>query len=439
MDLLPDELLDKVFLAFVTRAGCRLSILNAIRLCCTRFEMVANVLREVPLDMGNCFDLKDSHVRYFATRWPFLRFLDLTECAMISDCGVASVVKRCSNLRSLILAGCWISGSGLCTPSSSCRASLCELVLSYCSGVRGSMLGDIVAQYPVLKTLKLRYFAGFKDYGLKPLAERCRGCLRTLDISYCAGTGDPGVSCITESCKGLVSLDLSYAHLLSDEGLGSLGANCANLRELSIDYCSLISDVGVAAVARGCRQLRVLSASFCSRLTDVGLESLSQFCPGLLSLCIRGTRVGDGGLQSITRGCRKLTCLSLNHCSLIGDDGLVGVSKACTDLKSIGLRGCVGITDITLVSVATHCLSLVWADFSYCSGISDNGLSSSSFRGLRWLNLSGCGRVTHKELVVNQGQAGCPGIEFLRPEDTEHSGEARELVLPGGVTNDRHR
>lgn len=133
-----------------------------------------------------------------------------------------------------------------------------------------------------------------------------------------------------------------------------------NLRELSLNGCSQITDQGLAFL-KAFPQMQTLFLGRATQLTEKGLRSL-EFLPGLewvelpvglrsnegvaaleknkelQTLVLDGGTVDDTGLQSL-RSLKKLSYLSLNHCSRVTSQGLE-VLWELPHLREVEIAGC---------------------------------------------------------------------------------------------------
>lgn len=270
---------------------------------------------------------------------------------------------------------------------------------------------------------RANYPASFKrinDVGLLVLAESCRG-LESVRLGGFSKVTDAGFSSLVHSCRNLKKLEIRNAPLLSDLAFVDMAGP---LVELKLASCNLITSEAVAALAssptleildtNNCRSIANTCLDYISRLskltsinlggadiTDSGLSALSKGDLPITNLCLRGcTRVTDKGIiRLLNDGIRikkRLSSLDIGYMPGITDRAIHAVVSCTVALTELRMRSCFHVTNESLHVLASGGSSNVLLrklDISHCVGFS-HGLvellhEGHSFRGLRWLGVTG--------------------------------------------------
>eukprot|EP00931_Biecheleriopsis_adriatica_P035123 TRINITY_DN20230_c0_g1_i2.p1 TRINITY_DN20230_c0_g1~~TRINITY_DN20230_c0_g1_i2.p1 ORF type:complete len:526 (-),score=104.50 TRINITY_DN20230_c0_g1_i2:56-1633(-) len=143
---------------------------------------------------------------------------------------------------------------------------------------------------------------------------------------------------------------------VSDAGCTALGRAIGTLEQLACiqlnfrTSANTIGNPGVAAIVEGLMLLRnlkrvMLAASFCPHLDDDALKNIGacvmeQEYLSCLRLSFVNSKVGDQGLQYVSKGLRESRCLSdltlnLRNCERVGDVGCSEIGSALLGLQSL--------------------------------------------------------------------------------------------------------
>lgn len=120
---------------------------------------------------------------------------------------------------------------------------------------------------------------------------------------------------------------------VSDDGWMSLFLTSRGLRTLRIPDCPKLtnSSLRVMANLKGLMHLDIsYSTKFVYSLSLVSDSVICRVAP-CDSVCLLSTRVGDSGIQYLTKGLAstKLTELNLSHCSNINDSSVMKITQRC--------------------------------------------------------------------------------------------------------------
>ncbi|KAL3689841.1 hypothetical protein R1sor_016150 [Riccia sorocarpa] len=142
---------------------------------------------------------------------------------------------------------------------------------------------------------------------------------------------------MVKNLKHIVALDLMcYDEQLTDEDLELCASSFGQLKSLSIGQAEFpqdgISDDGILAFAENCVHLEIIK---------------------LVNL----PRVGDTAMDGLSRGCKSLWGLTLQHCRSMTDESLDAICRF-SNLEELQLKGEFRFTSSGLVKIGTHCHGL---------------------------------------------------------------------------------
>lgn len=197
---------------------------------------------------------------------------------------------------------------------------------------------------------------------------------------------------VAETCLRLRVLDCSHQAELSVRPLVAFanalrrrhGKDGAPLRHLCLSYSAL-----------RCKQ-HEFEAALCILVVSVSRS--------LVSLEVRGTKVGDKALTIIAARCLRLRHLDISGCANVTDAGIAALVKGeChRTLKHVAAQGCAKVQAQWFLqsmksSALLHHAALVCVDLSYCRCVTDPALSVlvvTCASSLETLLLQGCAKVT---------------------------------------------
>ncbi|XP_046397769.1 F-box/LRR-repeat protein 7 [Ischnura elegans] len=171
--------------------------------------------------------VSDAGVSVIARRCPSLVQLTLRGFPGITDAGVAEAFRRCPRLRHLDITGC--SGVGSIGRAEGPPLLLMHVDLSECPLVRDSGIALLAASCPLLTSLFLRRCHQITDAALQSIGELCPR-LQELSISDCIHVTDRGLQYLSPAHHshengprpGLRYLSVSKCRCITDAGLRTL-------------------------------------------------------------------------------------------------------------------------------------------------------------------------------------------------------------------------
>ncbi|CAJ2663962.1 F-box/LRR-repeat protein 3-like [Trifolium pratense] len=140
------------------------------------------------------------------------------------------------------------------------------------------------------------------------------------------------------ACPQLTSLAFT-SYKLSNRGIvGLLFASIfPNLQLLDFSACPDLYEDDICQVLTNCTEIRQLNLAKASRMK---LRVMNFDVPNLEVLNLSHTEVDDEALYVISKSCRGLLKLLLEHCCHVTEEGLNYVVENCTQLREINLNGC---------------------------------------------------------------------------------------------------
>ncbi|XP_042459382.1 transport inhibitor response 1-like protein [Zingiber officinale] len=296
--------------------------------------------------------VSDADLALLARSFPSFRDLTLICCDGFGTTGLAAVAELCRNLRVLDLIENdvededeqvvdWISRfpeTITCLESLSFECVNCA--------VNFAALEALVARSPSLRRLRVNEHVSVSQ--LRRLMERTPQLTHLGTGSFHlvpadAGAADLDVTDLESSFAASKSLVcLSGFRVLDPEYLPAIFPACANLVSLNLSYAVFIAE-----------QLKPVIAQ----------------CHNLQTFWVLDT-VGDDGLRSVAKNCKKLSELRVfpmdateDSEGFVSDSGLVAISEGCPNLRSI-LYFCQRMTNAAVVTMSKNCPNL--AVFRLC-------------------------------------------------------------------------
>lgn len=147
--------------------------------------------------------LRDENIKMFASIFPNLHLLDLSDCSGISNQGIYHVLRRCCDIRHLYLADC--------------------------SKVN---LHRMIFDVPKLEVLELSY-TRVDDKTLYAIAKSCRGLLQLL-LQNCCDVTEKGVEHVVENCTQLREINLRNCHKVDANVVTSMITSRPLLRKIIV-------------------------------------------------------------------------------------------------------------------------------------------------------------------------------------------------------------
>eukprot|EP00899_Mesostigma_viride_P027517 jgi/Mesvir1/7950/Mv11869-RA.1 len=427
---------------------------------------------------------KELYLEGIATRYPGLKYLNVSGCADVKGASVTALAKSCRGLEALDVSGCCVGDAALkklaeCCPklarlsandcksvtndslkalSEGCRR-LAYLDVGRCARLTNAGITKIARGCPFLRVLLVSE-TGIADAGLKAVAEHslqlewlgvrlCKGVtdvgvkaiaagcpqLKRLDVGYCDRVTDTSVTALAAGCLGLRHVVLART-AVTDAGVGALAAKCPRLEHLDVSGHGImfsgfdggVSDASIRLIAASCPDLRHLDVSQCPRVTDGGIGAVAKNCPGLESLTISCTGTTRASARAIAT-CRALMYLDASYCSF-EDDDLAVIAKGCPKLRHLDVSTMHAVTKMSVRAISRHCTGprVFKAGKSFCSGADLAKLFDERGDQLRELDLSKC---CVSDATVALVADKCHGLKSLALRDTEVSDAGLGMLAQG--------
>ena len=253
-----------------------------------------------------------------------LCWIDLSDCKLVSDKGVETLVRGCPQLQGLYLSGC--------------------------KRLTDKSLEHIGRHSKHLAELNLHSCINVGDLGLTYLSQGCTS-LRVLDLSMCLKVSS-GVQSVAERCMELRTLNLSSCSKIEDDIIMNLAEKCIHLENLILNGCRRLSDEAVKEIVR-CRgsTLKVLGLGWLTNISDEAVKLIFTFCSLIEHLDMESSNITDGSFIELS-GVSPLKVLKLNNCHGITNTSIVKIAACCPQLEKLELSYCDQLTLETVRALA---------------------------------------------------------------------------------------
>ncbi|GFQ00306.1 F-box protein at-b [Phtheirospermum japonicum] len=381
-----------------------------------------SVVKSVTID---CLHLDDCSV--VTILGPHIRELNLLKCASLSYQVLASIGKKCPNLRILVLELAGESSPEILRKNLNKMLANLLYLENLSIKVRGTerYAHDLSClDLPLPETLKflklhpvneqdatqfLEKFTPEIEIPRRPTISNITRLSLVLNV-----ISDTLLTSIATSLPRLVELGLKdrpctepkLPHDLTNNGLQFLGS-CRRLTHLSIVRSRLnypvsfkkVNDMGLLLLAETSWALQFIRLVGFSKVTDAGFSHLVQNCRDLEKLEIRNAPLlSDLAFHDTFRAVSRLVELRLRSCNLITSEAMSELASSAT-LETLDTFSCKSVSDrcldyVSRVRTLTS-LNLGGAD------ITDSGLRylSKGDLALTSLCLRGCARVTDRGII----------------------------------------
>ncbi|XVE89182.1 hypothetical protein DITRI_Ditri19aG0130100 [Diplodiscus trichospermus] len=389
-------------------------------------------LRKIDLS-GNTF-ITDQALVSLSLNCLFLSEIGIRDCDFITQNGIALVLRKCGNLKSIFMNGIGIPSIDECFKDSFAHArSLCELYLS------NSFISD-----------ELLYF----------VAEACLP-LHKLVLSRCFGFTFDGIYILLSKYQSLTYLDLEGASFLTDDFMIELTKFLGNLTFINLSLCSKLTNSTFFNLTRNCPLLstinmqrtnlgveefpteivvnprvKSLHLAWNYSLNDECIKMAANICPSLEVLDVTNcSGITEEGVLAVLKSCLHIRCLEINRCNGIknleidfelpklevlqagglgiNDEALTLIGKRCFRLSHLNLEGCLNVTARGVEGVILNCKALKEMNLRWCNNVSLDIVSWMvlSRPSLRKVTLP-CGSaptVNQKNFFLRHGCLVCEG------------------------------
>ena len=213
------------------------------------------------------------------------------------------------------------------------------------------------------------------------------------------------------------SLNFSNCSQITDIGCRYLIKKSPNLKKLVLSNCCRIGNEGLVEIAFGLStNLESLDISNC-KIGNFGLQQISKHCSNLTWIDLsNGGKLLSSSLNKLFENCKKLETLILKDCTQINDSAFENLPFS---ISNIHLIGCESLKDSTLNFITEKCLKL--HSFSISSKfITDNGMTkllNKFSTNLTQIELKDCELITDKTLITMINE--CSNLEILNLSGTK--------------------
>ena len=298
----------------------------------------------------------------------------------LTDKGLEYLLRGCTNLASLNLAGCRkIKGAAFKPFTGKKRLLLKKLDLSECelgrSGFRylykvGEPLEALVMS-PLLATFKIVS----SDFVL--LLQSCPRLVH-LELINHQFEMDSVLVEIARGCTQFTTLLLDGLSM-TDQSLSSVAQSCNQLRTLKFRYGDGVTDASLTQIARNCN-LDSLTLDFWNRfnrlsVSDHGIKTLLQACGNLKSLSLCSCLILTGACFPETVYFPLLHSLNLADCIQLNDFAIRRITESCPNLLSLCLSNINNLTATSLDAIGLSCLQLEDLNLQQCTCFPDDPMS----------------------------------------------------------------
>ena len=201
-------------------------------------------------------------------------------------------------LSELVLKGSKVTDKGLEHVAAACGARLLALDLSQCVRLLSDAgVAALLRACPKLQALDLSH-CRLTDVSIEAAAQHCPA-LTALDYSWNgSGVGDRSARAVAAHSRRLESLRLCGSRV-TDAALLALACACPRLHALEVRGCHLLSEAGFVAVVSRLPRLAALRPSQWRHFSDASVDLLVRCCGQLtaldLSMCDRIDDAAVGG------------------------------------------------------------------------------------------------------------------------------------------------
>ncbi|XP_071741313.1 F-box/LRR-repeat protein 12-like [Rutidosis leptorrhynchoides] len=239
--------------------------------------------------------------------------------------------------------------------------------------------------------------------------------LHSLYLDHCGSITDTELQLVASACRLLSVISLAYTRI-SDDGLKVLSKSCKFLEELNLRACDYISDHGIFYLNQNCRQLRALRIRGCYNIGGAGFRDCSPTLACLEAFDIQlepymgvSHIVSGGGLEYLSLGLSFFNGNRLSTNFLLDPIGLGFGSK----LKYLNISAS-RVDDGVILKISRGCPLLQEWNLTFCGGIEISGWESIGLycQNLETLHVAGCDIHLCEKGLVSIG-AGCKRLSLL--------------------------
>ncbi|KEH25433.1 putative leucine-rich repeat domain, L domain-containing protein [Medicago truncatula] len=206
------------------------------------------------LDLNGIYFLNDLHVAELSLLLGDLVSINLSECRMLTESALFSLVRNCPSLREIKMERTNVGIGSVENfnfltdfPPSPQLKSLC---LALCQQLRDANIILFATIFPNLQMLDLNSCNGISEGICYVLRKCCK--IRHLNIADCTRVKLLGMNFVVPK---LEVLNMSNTRV-NDETLYVISKNCSGLLQLLLELCNDVTEEGVKHVVENCTQLK---------------------------------------------------------------------------------------------------------------------------------------------------------------------------------------
>eukprot|EP00941_MAST-03F_sp_MAST-3F-sp1_P004165 g4165.t1 len=293
------------------------------------------------LNMRGCARIKDNAIVSVANTFTALTSLDLAHVTQLTDKSVKKITHNCWQLSFLDL-------------------TQCALITDDCFWFDEISDGRPEAERMMLRQLtdvRLNDCVAITNHGLHGIAGRSRN-LYQIQLSGCTGLDVDTVwdeffhepDTREPRHRGLTEISISHIPKLTDKAVETFMDNVQALEYISLNGNPKISDASLTVIAKRMSRVHRLDLSFCTQITDAGLKQLADEL--------------------------FMEELDISHCKYVTDEGLTALAESFNTLRKLNVTWCILLTDRTLKALQDNCPGLSVCNISQCHRMTDNGVAS---------------------------------------------------------------
>ena len=391
--------------------------------------------------------------------------LDLSDCALVTDDGLAQLLYAFPNMSPHALVST-SKGDQYCVALGELYPGMTAIDLAGCAAVSDKGLASLAKNFPDLQAVDLSGNTKVTDKAVAKLAIACpkllpRGLktsqkgdkycealsmshsnLSSIDLSGCSLLTDKGTSSLSNSCPNLVAVDLQNCHNVTDSGLARLvtalpklqleklksnakgdeyctavAAQHTDLTTLDLSSSAALTTKGLAVLMQSCTRLQKVNTSNCGQIDDPALASLIKQFPRLHANTIVSEKKGDLFCAAVAKEQPNLTSIDLHGCADVTLKGLLAIGANCSRLTSVDIGLCKAIKtefNTSLANLGQTCRYLSTIKFGGCEdAVTDDVITriAESCRRLRFIDVSACAQLSPDAIV--KLAASCKQLEVL--------------------------
>lgn len=319
--------------------------------CCRKFD--GTILAEIALrcanlrtlSIGSLRDVTEDHLIPFQGRCLHLKTLDFQPFPSVSGNAIAAVAEQYTDLQTLRL---------------------------HLFGIKDISIKRIVDKCTQLKTLYLAGCRNITDSGILVVARNCP-LLESIDLSHCKRVTDESCVALAESCPHLTSVSFSHCSYVTDIGVSALSTHCPDLTALHLSKCGFLCEhTFITAINRCAAKLISLELGG-ARVSPSVVVNISAQCTALQVLTLE--HCAKLSLWSVREMCHSLCglqMLQLLDNEWLTNDHVILIAESCSNLITLGIscknvRRTFVLSAAAVEAIAANCRKLTYLGNCECS------------------------------------------------------------------------